>query len=60
MDARTWIRRPLTITEQPKTPNEIFKTSYTERLASAVVDPSAAVLIDGLTYLAPGNYVTAP
>lgn len=58
--ARTWIRRPLTITEQPKTPAEIFKTSYTERLASAVVDPSAGCLIDGLTYLAPGNYVTAP
>jgi hypothetical protein len=55
--ANFWIRRPLTITEQPKTPNEIFKTSYTERVACAVVEPGAGVLLDNLDYLDPSLYV---
>ena len=55
--ARFWERRPLTITEQPKTPAEIFKTSYAERVACAVVEPSAAVLLDNLSYVDPSIYV---
>lgn len=54
--AKFWERRPLGITQQPKTPNELFKTSFAERIASAVTEPSAAVLLDNLSYVDPSAY----
>ena len=51
--AKFWERRPLTLTQQPKTPNELFKSSFAERVASAVVEPSAATLIQNLDYIDP-------
>jgi len=54
--AKFWERRPLSVTVQPKTPNELFKTSFAERIASAVTEPSAGVLISNLSYLDPTTF----
>lgn len=54
--AKFWERRPLTLTQQPKTPNELFKSSFAERIASAVVEPSAGVLIQNLSYIDPSLF----
>jgi HK97 family phage major capsid protein len=51
--AKFWERRPLTVTQQPKTPNELFHTAFAERVACAVVEPAAAVKITNLGYIDP-------
>jgi len=55
--AKFWERRPLTLTQQPKTSNEIFKSSFAERIACAVVEPAAGVLINNLSYVDPSTFV---
>ena len=55
--AKFWERRPLSATIQPKTLSEIFKVGFIERVASAVVEPSAGVLIQNLSYLDPSTFV---
>lgn len=55
--AKFWERRPLTVTQQPKTPNELFHTSFAERVASAVTEPASAVLLKNLSYVDPSTFV---
>jgi hypothetical protein len=55
--AKFWERRPLTVTQQPKTPNELFHTAFAERVACAVVEPSAAVMLTNLSYVDPATFV---
>lgn len=54
--AKFWERRPLQLTVQPKTPNELFMTSFAERVATAVTEPSAGVLLQNLTYIDPSAF----
>ena len=55
--AKFWERRPLTVTQQPKTPNELFHTAFAERVACAVTEPAAAVMINNLSYMDPSTFV---
>jgi hypothetical protein len=54
--ARFYERRGLMATVQPRTPNEIYKSTWTERVACAVTEPASAVLLQNLDYINPDTF----